>query len=114
VDTLSVDSHLNVLDRFVARRGKPRQIRSNQGRAFIAGAKEHQELTKALAEKNFQGQLAEEAKMRWGIDFVFNIEYKPHHGGHWEQMVKEFKRIIAKVVDSVSRMTYDTLSKVKS
>jgi hypothetical protein len=43
VDTLSVDSHLNALDRFVTRRGKPKRIRSDQGRMFIGGAKEHQE-----------------------------------------------------------------------
>jgi hypothetical protein len=110
VDTLSVDSHLNALDRFVARRGKPRRIRSDQGRTFIGGAKDHQELTKALAEKNFQGQLAKEAKKQWGIEFVFNIEYTPHHRGRWERMVKEFKRIIAKVVDSVSRMTYNVFA----
>jgi hypothetical protein len=61
VDTLSVDSHLNALDRFVARRGKPKRICSDQGRTFVQGAKEHEELTKTLAEKNFQGQLAEEA-----------------------------------------------------
>ncbi len=41
VDTFSVDSHLNALDRFVARRGKPRRIRSDQGRTFVGGAKDH-------------------------------------------------------------------------
>jgi hypothetical protein len=75
VDTLSVDSHLNALDRFDAQIGKPKRIRSDQGWTFIRGAKDHQELTKALAEKNFQGQLAEEVKKRWGIEFVFNVEY---------------------------------------
>jgi hypothetical protein len=23
---------------------------------------------------------SEQAKMRWGIEFVFNVEYTPHHG----------------------------------
>jgi hypothetical protein len=110
VDSLSVDSHLNALDRFVARRGKPKRIRSDQGRTFVGGAKNHQEQTKVLAERSFQGQLAEEAKKRWGIKFVFNVEYTPHHGGRWERMVKEFKRIVAKAVDSVARMTYDAFA----
>jgi hypothetical protein len=35
VDSLSVDSDLNTLDRFVARRGKPKRIRSDQGRTFV-------------------------------------------------------------------------------
>ncbi len=49
-------------------------------------------------------------KKRWGIEFVFNVEYTPHHSGRWERMVKEFKRIIAKAVDSVARMTYDAFA----
>ncbi len=110
VDTLSVDSHLNALDRFVARGGKPRRIRSDQGRTFVGGAKDHQELMKILAERSFHSQLAEEAKKRWGIEFVFNVEYTPHHGGRWEWIVKEFKRIVAKAVDSVARMTYDAFA----
>ncbi len=112
VDTLSINSHLNGLDRFIARRGKPKRIRSDQGRTFIGGEKEHQELTKALAEKNFQGQLAEEAKKRWGIKLVFNLEYTPHHGGRWERMVKEFKRIVTKAVDSIARMTYGAFARL--
>jgi hypothetical protein len=31
---------------------------------FVGGTKDHQELTKILAERSFQGQLAEEAKKR--------------------------------------------------
>jgi hypothetical protein len=114
VDTLFVDSHLNALDRFVARRGKPRRIRSDQGRTFLGSAKEHQELTKVLAERSFQGQLAKEAKKRWGIEFVFNVGYKPHHGGHWEWMVKEFTRIVAKAVDSVARLRMTRLRRCLS
>jgi hypothetical protein len=76
----------------------------------VGGAKEHQELTRVLAERSFQGQLAEEAKKRWGIKFVFNVEYTPHHGGRWERMMKEFKRIVAKAVDSVAKMTYDAFT----
>jgi hypothetical protein len=110
VDSLSVDCHLNALDRFIARRGKPKRIRSDQGRTFVGGAREYQELTKVLGERNFQGQLADEAKKRWGIEFVFNVEYTPHHGGRWERMVKEFKRTVAKAVDSVARMTYDAFA----
>jgi hypothetical protein len=40
----------------------------------VGGAKEHQELRRVLAERSFQGQLAEEAKKHWGIKFVFNVE----------------------------------------
>ncbi len=94
VDTLSVDSHLNALDRLVAQQGLLRRIHSDQGRTFVGGAKDHQELTKVLAERSFQGQLADEAKKRWGIKFVFNVQYTRHHGGGWERMVKEFKRIV--------------------
>ncbi len=76
----------------------------------MGGAKDHQELKKVLAERSFQGQLAEEEKKRWGIEFVFNVKYTPHHGGRWKRMVKEFKRILPKAVDSVARMTYNAFA----
>jgi hypothetical protein len=110
VDTLSVTSHLNTLDRFIARCGKPKRIRSDKGRMFVGGAKEFQELTKNLGEQSFQGELAKEAKKRWGIEFVFNVEYTSQHGGRWERMVKEFRRSLSKAVDSVAKVTYDALA----
>jgi hypothetical protein len=110
VDNLTVQGHLNAFDRFIARRGKPTKIRSDKGRTFVGGAKEHNELTTILANKSFQDELAAEAKRRWRIDFEFNVEYTPHHGGKWEGMVKEFKRSLSKAVDSVAKMTYDALS----
>jgi hypothetical protein len=110
VDSLTVSAHLNALDRFIARRGKPSKIRSDKGRTFIGGSKEYNELTKILAEEMFQGELAAEAKRRWGITFEFNIAYTPQHGGRWERMVKEFKRSLSKAADSVAQLRYDALA----
>ncbi len=59
-----------------------------------------------LAKKSFQDELAAEAKRRWRINFEFNVEYTPHHGGKWERMVKEFKRSLSKAVDSIAKMRY--------
>jgi hypothetical protein len=39
-----------------------------------------------------------------------NIKYTPHHGGGWERMVKEFKRIVAKAANSVTKLTCDTFA----
>jgi hypothetical protein len=68
------------------------------------------DLAKILGERSFQGQLAKEAKKRWGIDFFFNLKYIPHYTGRWERMVKKFKRIVAKAVNSIARMTYDAFA----
>jgi hypothetical protein len=36
-----------------------------------------------------------------------NIEYAPHqHGGHWERMVKEFKRSMSKAAESVANVIF--------
>jgi hypothetical protein len=110
VDTLTVEGHLNALDRFIARRGKPTRIRSDKGRTFVGGGKEYSELTRILAEETFQGELAAEARKRWGITFEFNVEYTPQHGGRWERMVKEFKRSLSKAADSVAQLRYDALA----
>jgi hypothetical protein len=104
-DNLTVQEHLNALGRFITRRSKPRKIRSDKGRTFVGGAKKHNELMTTPAKKSFQDELAAKAKRRWRINFEFNVEYTPHHGGKWEQMVKEFKRSLFKAVDSIAKIT---------
>jgi hypothetical protein len=96
VDNLTVQGHLNALDRFIARRSKLTKIQNDKGRTFVGEAKDHNELTRILAKKSFQDELAAEAKRRWRIDFKFNVEHTPHHGGKWERMVKEFKRSLSR------------------
>ena len=77
VESLNDQSHLNALDQFIARHGKPARIRSHNSKTFVFGAKEFESLTKAVTKEKFQNELATNTIKKWGIEFCFNLEYTP-------------------------------------
>ncbi len=82
IDLLSqadTDSFLMSLRRFIARRGKPHQLISDQGTNFKGGDHELKE-----AFNNIHPQLQTElAKQQ--INFQYNPPNSPHFGGSWER-----------------------------
>ena len=106
---LGVASWLNALDRFIARRGKPRTIRCDNGRTFTGGDKEYHRLTKQLLTEEFQQEVTQAVVKKFGIDFQFIPPHTPHYGGCWERMVQEAKRSLKKSTDTVSNLSYDAL-----
>ncbi|XP_026034867.1 uncharacterized protein LOC113028619 [Astatotilapia calliptera] len=82
---MDVDSFLMSLRRFIARRGKPFELRSDQGTNFRGASKELQEAFIALT-PDLRQQLAAEQ-----IRFCFNPPSAPHFGGSWEREVRSVK-----------------------
>ncbi len=82
VHTLEADSfiqHVQCLDRFIARRGKPEEIYSDNGTNFTGANRELQEeLRKCNREK-----VQTEATAK-GITWRFNVPEASHAGGIWE------------------------------
>lgn len=78
---MDADSFLMSLRRFIARRGKPFELLSDQGTNFKGGSKELHEAFKAM-EPALREQLAAEQ-----IRFRFNPPNAPHFGGSWEREV---------------------------
>lgn len=81
VVNMDADSFLMSLRRFIARRGKPFELLSDQGTNFKGGSKELHEAFKAM-EPALREQLAAEQ-----IRFRFNPPNAPHFGGSWEREV---------------------------
>jgi len=86
LNSMSTESFINALRRFIARRGKVRQIRSDQGTNFV-GAKN--ELAAAL------GELDQEPIKQFLssqdcdiIDFKMNVPHASHMGGIWERQIR--------------------------
>ena len=67
VHTLDTDSFINALRRFIARRGKPVKMRSDNGRNFVKGAKE---LREAIGKWN-QEQI-HDFLLQNSVDWKFN------------------------------------------
>ncbi len=94
--SLSTDSFLMALRRFIARRGTPAQLWSDQGTNFRGGERELREAYAALA-PDLQRHLT-----RQKITFCFNPPSAPHFGGVWEREVRSVKSALYTILGSQS------------
>uniref|UniRef100_A0A914IGD7 Integrase catalytic domain-containing protein n=1 Tax=Globodera rostochiensis TaxID=31243 RepID=A0A914IGD7_GLORO len=90
----SAEAFLRAFRRFVARRGTPTLIRSDQGTNFVAGAKVIKEKwTDTLLPARVQQQLAHQ-----GVNWFFNTAKAPWKGGSWERLVGITKNALRRSV----------------
>ncbi|XP_042607435.1 uncharacterized protein LOC109111620 [Cyprinus carpio] len=83
--SMDSDSFLMALRRFIARRGKPFEILSDQGTNFKGGERELWDAYTAL-QPELQAQLESQQ-----IKFTFNPPNAPHFGGCWEREIRSLK-----------------------
>ena len=94
---LTTDSFLNALRRFIARRGQPEHIRSDNG-TNLAGA--NKVLRNALKEWN-QFQINDYLRQR-DVQWTFNPPAASHMGGSWERLIRSVRRILSSLLTSQS------------
>ena len=87
--SLSTDSFLCCLTRFMSRRGVPKKIVSDNGTNFVGAERELREDLKKLDQKKIQACCAQRA-----IEWEFIPPSAPHHGGVWERMVRTVKGVL--------------------
>lgn len=92
-NSLDTDAFLNALHRYIARRGKPTVIRSDNGTNFV-GAKA--ELAKAIKEWN-QAQISE-TLMQKEIKWIFYPPGASHMGGVWERQIRTVRAILTSLL----------------
>lgn len=95
VSALSTEACLAAIDRFVARRGLPSHIYSDNGRNFRGAAREMSEVHHFLkqASSEFESYLALRE-----ITWIFNPPLAPNFGGAWEIMIKGAKYHLKRVI----------------
>lgn len=103
VSELSKDAFLLTLKRFIARRGMPKIIYCDNGRNFVAAAKE----IGSFLQSNHDS-ICDFAARR-GIEFRFSPAYAPHFNGLAEAGVKSAKFHIHRVLGN-SHLTFEELS----
>ncbi|XP_018402190.1 PREDICTED: uncharacterized protein LOC108779300 [Cyphomyrmex costatus] len=97
VSNLTTDAFLNAFKRFIARRGKPANVFSDNGTIFTGANRELEELRALCSQEEHQLKVINEtAKER--INWHFIPPRAPHFGGLWETTVKVFKRHFYKIV----------------
>ena len=90
VSDLKKEAFIAALNRFTARRGKPQNIYSDNGTAFVGT---FNELTNLL-KQNLSSNLSENA-----INFSFIPAYTPHFGTLWESAVKSIKHHLRRILN---------------
>ncbi|XP_041980797.1 uncharacterized protein LOC121734329 [Aricia agestis] len=102
VSDLSKYGFLQALRRFISRRGKPSEIFCDNGKNFVAAAKEIGNFIKA--NKNAISDFATDEH----IKFIFSPAHAPHFGGLWEAGVKSAKFHIRRVMGN-THLTFEEL-----
>ncbi|XP_034536205.1 uncharacterized protein LOC117810467 [Notolabrus celidotus] len=90
--SLDADSFLLALRRFIARRGTPSEILSDQGTNFRGAERELSEAFSAM-EPQLQDRLAQKR-----IKFKLNPPAAPHFGGVWEREIRSVKQALQVVI----------------
>ncbi|XP_067208536.1 uncharacterized protein [Linepithema humile] len=90
---LSSQAFLDVLKRFISRRGYPTDIHSDNGLNFVGAERELMELFKS---QDNQRQINHFMATK-GINWHFITPRAPHHGGLWEAAVKGTKRHLYRI-----------------
>ena len=106
VQAMDTDSFVMALRRFIARRGRPNKICSDNGTNIKGGERE---LREALANLK-QQRITDELTQRH-ITWRWNPPAAPHFGGVWERLVGSVKRALSVVLGG-HVTTDETLSTV--
>ena len=102
---LDTDSCLKAIMRYIARRGKPSTIISNNGTNFVGAERKISEYVAAWNKEGIEQHLVQR-----GIKWKLNPPTAPHFVGVWERLVRGCKKSIYVVLGNRS-VTEDVLSR---
>lgn len=105
VGDLSSDAYLLALKRFIARRGKPAEIFSDNGKNFVGLKTNFANFLKGCSKDIFDYAVSQDIK------FTFIPPYSPHFGGLWESGVRSCKHHLRRVVGNAN-FTFEEYSTV--
>ena len=84
--SLETDDFINTSHQFCARRGTPKEIRTNCGSNFRGADQELKSVAKACSEESLKQRLSDR-----GINWIFHPPNAPHFSRVWERLIKEIK-----------------------
>lgn len=88
--SLETEEILRSLKRFIARRGRPETVYSDNGNSFVGAAKW---ISKVMSDEKFHDLLADQ-QIKW----KFNLSRAPWWGGQFERMIGLVKSALNKTV----------------
>ena len=101
--TLDTDSFSCAFTRFIARRGKPEKVFSDNGTDLVSGSKELRVNIQEFNRKHINDKM-----LQMDVDWHFNPPHASHMGGVWERLVKSVRTIL-NTVTRQQTLTDETL-----
>ncbi|XP_056001985.1 uncharacterized protein LOC125664373 [Ostrea edulis] len=98
--SLTTDSYINAMRRFIARRGQVIKIRSDNGTNFVRAERE---LARAINDWNLSQ--IQDSMLQRNIDWQFNPPAGSRHGGVWERVIRSIRKVMNSVLRSKFWMT---------
>ena len=86
---LDIDSFLNSFRCFIARRGAPEQMRSDNGGNFVSREGE----LRRYIDTWKQSQIAD-FLLKSNVQWIFNPPGGSHHGGIWERYIPTVRKVL--------------------
>ncbi len=108
VSDLSAEAFLAALRRFVSRRGKPKEMFSDNGTNFVGVSRKLKHLYKFLSKETTQNSVSQFCVAQH-IQWHISPERAPHFGGLWEATVKAVKTHLKNVVGD-HHLTFEELT----
>lgn len=105
VSDLSSEGYILALKRFIARRGKPKEIFSDNGKNFVGAMNEFAKILSSCSQDII------EYATSMNIKFKMIPCYASHFGGLWEAAVKSCKHHLRRVVGN-AHLTFEEFSTV--
>lgn len=109
VSELSTIAFLETLQRFIARRGIPSTMYSDNGKNFVGANNKLQELGEFL--RSNKDSLTQSIITKHDIKWSFIPAYSPHQGGLWEAGVKSSKFHLLRTLKN-SILTFESFSTI--
>ena len=110
VSDLTSEAFIATLRRFVARRGHPSLLWSDNGTNFVGAHRELREMYDFLMQQRAKGTISEFCSAR-NIEWRFIPEKAPNFGGLWEAAVKSAKTHLKRIMGTV-KFTYEEFATV--
>ena len=97
LDSLSTESLLMAMDRFMSRRGRPQKIVSDNGGNLVRANMVIAEEINAWNQRQ-----VEEFLLQKGVAWKFNPPYASHFGGIWERHIRTIRKLLFHLLSSQS------------
>lgn len=110
VSSLSTESFLLTLKRFIARRGNPNLIYSDNATNFVGAKNYLKELYSFIMNKETSQSIKDFCAVN-NITWKFIPPRSPHHGGLWEAAIKSVKFHLIRIMGNTN-FTFEELSTV--